>query len=95
VRLALTTLSQAAILDFAIQSRERNLLPSIRVEIRRIKPALECRFSFRNPGCSQQKTKSVIPGKIVVSSPNNGAMPKLTIFIQKSLPNSPGLVLVT
>ena len=47
VRLALTALSQAAILDFAIQSRKRNLLPSIRVEIRRIQPALECRFSFR------------------------------------------------
>ena len=45
-------------------------------------------------GCSQLKTKSVSCGKIVVSSPKSGAMPKVTIFSQKSMPSSPGRVRV-
>jgi Carboxylesterase family len=37
---------------------------------------IDCR-----PGCSQEKAKSVIPGKIVVSNPSNGAIPKLTKLV--------------
>jgi hypothetical protein len=47
------------------------------------------------PGCSQEKTKSVIPGNILVINPIRGAKPKPTILNQNSDPNSPGFVLVT
>ena len=47
------------------------------------------------PGCSQEKTKSVIPGNILVINPIRGATPKPTILNQNSDPNSPGFVLVT
>src|SRR5713226_10098409 len=47
------------------------------------------------PGCSQENTKSVIPGNILASSPIRGAKPNPTILNQNSVPNSPGLVLVT
>src|SRR2546422_1051049 len=47
------------------------------------------------PGCSHEKTKSVMPGNTLVRRPIRGAKPNPTILIQNSAPNSPGLVLVT
>src|SRR4029077_11204575 len=47
------------------------------------------------PGCSQEKTKSVMPGNIFVDSPIKGANPNPMILNQNSAPSSPGLVLVT
>src|SRR5260370_7325001 len=47
------------------------------------------------PGCSQEKIKSVMPGNILATSPSRGARPNPTILNQNSVPNSPGLVLVT
>jgi len=46
-------------------------------------------------GCSQEKMKSAIDGKSVVSSPSRGATPTLAILSQKSAPSSPGFVSVT
>jgi hypothetical protein len=48
--------------------------------------------SVEMPCCSQEKTKSAIPGNTLVKSPINGAKPKPRILNQNSVPNSPGLV---
>jgi hypothetical protein len=47
------------------------------------------------PGCSHEKTKSVMPGNSLASRPSRGAKLNPRILNQNSVPNSPGFVLVT